>query len=144
MNQNTKYVDPWRTDEDLAMNPVPIGGACISVTHTKAHRRIMPRTLHRQVGLAWDGGSRISGTKGVSLLDGNNYWGGLASLYLLLPFVPQTVPSILPFTLPKPRFIFLDNFSAFSSLPVHAPPPLSDTMDPKGMLWHLRCLAIRT
>jgi len=92
----------------------------------------MPRTLHRQVGLAWDGGSRISGTKGVSLLDGNNYWGGLASLYLLLPFVPQTVPSILPFTLPKPRFIFLDNFSAFSSLPVHAPPPSTDAMDPKG------------
>jgi len=71
MNQNTKYVDPWRTNEDLAMNPAPTGGACVSVTHMKAHRRTTPWTLHRQVGPAWDGGSRMSGTKGVSLLDGN-------------------------------------------------------------------------
>ena len=85
MNQNTKYVDPWRTDEDLAMKPVPIGGARVLVTHTKAHRRITPWTLHRQVGPAWDGGSCMSGTKGVSLLDGNNSLPGGPCLSLSPP-----------------------------------------------------------
>jgi len=46
------------------------------------------------------------------------------------PFLPQTVPSLQ--LIPKPRFIFIGNFSAFSSLPVHAPPPSTDAMDPKG------------
>ena len=55
---------------------------------------------------------------------------GGASLYLLLPFLPQTVPSLQ--LIPKPRFIFIGNFSAFSSLPVHATPPSTDAMDPKG------------
>ena len=46
------------------------------------------------------------------------------------PLSPQTIPSLL--LIPKPRFIFIGNFSAFSSLPVHAPPPSTDAMDPKG------------
>jgi len=54
---------------------------------------------------------------------------GGTSVYLLLPFLPQTVPSLQ--LIPKPRFIFIGNFSAFSSLPVHAPPPSTDAMDPK-------------
>ncbi|XP_039787121.1 formin-like protein 3 [Panicum virgatum] len=33
---------------------------------------------------------------------------------------------------PHPRFIFIGNFSALSSLPVHAPPLSTDTIDPKG------------
>ena len=33
---------------------------------------------------------------------------GGASLYLLLPFLPQTVPSLQ--LIPKPRFIFIGNF----------------------------------
>ena len=56
--------------------------------------------------------------------------GALASLYLILPFLPQTIPSLQ--LIPKPRFIFISNFSAFSSLPVHAPPPSTDAMDTKG------------
>ena len=46
------------------------------------------------------------------------------------PLSPQTVPSLQ--LIPKPRFIFIGNFSAFSSLPVHTPLPSIDAMDPKG------------
>ena len=51
-------------------------------------------------------------------------------LYHLLHFLPKTVPSLQ--LNPKPHFIFIGTFSAFSSLPVHAPPPSTDAMDPKG------------
>ena len=45
-------------------------------------------------------------------------------------FLPQTVPSLQ--LIPKPRFIFIGNFSAFSLLPVHTSLPSTDAMDPKG------------
>jgi hypothetical protein len=57
-----------------------------------------------------------------------NCWGCLS--LPPTPLSPQTVPSLQ--LIPKPRFIFIGNFSACSSLPVQAPPPSTDAMDPKG------------
>ena len=129
MNQNTKYVDPWRTDEDLAMNPGSNRwGLHFSHTYESAQEDYA-------MNLAPTGGPSLGrwvphvGDKRCFSFGWKQLPGG-ASLYLLLAFLPQTVPSLQ--LISKPRFIFIGNFSAFSSLPVHAPPPSTDAMDPKG------------